>query len=191
MANVLVELLGSEPPVSATSDENGELLLSLPVGAPFLLRAHALMTHWGSITQHSVSPSDSTLSPIFLVDDATAGAFVGAQGLDPLDATRGAIVALFDGASGAGGERIGIDEACASASCGPIAFSPTNQPVLSASLLAGGAPNMAFINLTSSDVQIDAQGASGVNVCSVQGGRAQWPLYDKSITFVPIACSGL
>jgi hypothetical protein len=189
LPDVLVELLGSDPLVSGTSDDNGELALTLPVGAPLLLRAHATATYWGATTQHSVLPSDTALGPLFLVDDATATAFVSADGLEPLDSARGAIVALFSGASGAGGERVGIDEACASGSCGPLAFDAQNQPVLSATLIGGGAPNMAFINLTSSAVQVDAEGAPGVNACEVEGGRAQWPLHEKSITFVPIACS--
>jgi hypothetical protein len=183
---VLVEVLGSDPLESGISDENGQVVLTLPVAEPALLYVHPTANAWGRVETVEVDPLDPALG-FGVMEDALFATSVDAAGVAAPDTARGVLNVAFMNVPGSGGETAAIAPSCATATCGPVVLEDWVSPVLSDELVPNS-DQFFYLSLVAGDYALAPDGVDGVDTCTLEGSNP-WPVFAHTITRVRVACS--
>jgi len=189
LSGVDVALL--DPPFSSgTTNANGEVILTLPIGRPIGLLLSPTATHWGLRTVGVVAPGLSTI-PLELTDEATVISRHDVEGVAAVDDSAGILEQQFF-SSAMGGESAAITPSCAQSSCGPVSPNASGTMILSNTTQSGASPpRLVFINLPAGSIDVVPSGAPGMTTCTLFDNQENLQGYARTGTRVVATCAPL
>lgn len=179
-----VTVLGTSPPVTATSNSFGDVSLVLPAGVPRFLRAEktGMMKSIVGVVADATAPTDCEIEMITSTDGDDA---LSEAGLGTRDKAKGLVEVLFNGAAGTGGEKATISLTHG----GSFVENSSGTFQASAQLLSGGGEVLFFANVTPGNVSLTSITSAGGKTCSLaEPLLSSMPVQADTVSFVELEC---
>lgn len=156
LVGATVSVDGASPPNTTTSTTNGTYSLQVKPGSTITLKAEkgSYLTYKRSLV---TGTTDTQKFILVLVGNTTGDALLAAAGLPKRDATKGAVMVTFDGASNKGGESATLS----AKHDGSITVGAGSVPTKSTKLVAGGQNTLIFSNVVTGSTTVTFSATTG------------------------------